>query len=66
MQQIQLPMMCNNISVVGYMQNVMPKRQTTLIVILIAIEIDDTSRVISDIELLNVVKCGLDKREDTE
>ena len=32
--------------------------QTTLI--------DDTFRVISDIELLNVVKCDLDKKENTD
>ena len=29
-------------------------------------EMDDTSRVISDIELLNVVKCELDKKENTD
>ena len=28
-------------------------------------EMDGTSRVISDIELLNVVKCELDKKENT-
>ena len=31
-----------------------------------SIEIDDNSRVISDIELLNMVKCELDKKENTD
>ena len=31
-----------------------------------SIEIDDTSRVISDIELLNVVKCEFNKKENTD
>ena len=31
-----------------------------------SIGIDDTSRVISDIELLNVVKCELDKKDYTD
>ena len=31
-----------------------------------SIEIADTSRVISDIELLNVVKCEFDKKENTD